>query len=625
MLPPNFVSLIITFIVFWSWWTLDGVVSDPQTHLVRPGCTPSELPHSTNFSGMEDSLNATFRDIREQIITQNKYFATAQEGRGESPAISTLFQCRNYLSVHDCVACFDVAAIEIRHCPAAALGGGRVFYDGCFLRYETSAFFDQTTSSFNTASCGGNQTKGEASTFTSAVRQQLMNLQMTIPKISGSFAAMKTQVPNNGPTIYAFAQCIETVTESGCFNCLNAASSNMPTCLPNSDGRAFADGCFMRYSTTSFFPDNQTIGITPLKKQGSSNKGAIIGGVVAGSVILALIVLAFFLWAKPPKNPKRVPGGGDTTGASKLKGPVNYSYKDLKLSTKNFNADNKLGQGGFGTVYKGTLKNGKVVAVKKLTLRHSNKVEDEFESEVKLISNVHHRNLVRLLGYCSKDNTRILVYEYMKNTSLDKFLFGEMKGFLGWKQRYDIILGTARGLAYLHEEFHICIIHRDIKSNNILLDDDFQPKIADFGLAKLLSEDKSHLSTKFAGTLGYTAPEYALNGQLSEKADVYSYGVVILEIISGRKSEELNMNGEAEGEFLLQKVMKFMHLELVDNTLDPIDYAVEEVKKIIEIGLLCTQASPTIRPTTSEVVVLLQNKGLFENMRPTMPFLVETN
>ncbi|KAI9100028.1 hypothetical protein K1719_024246 [Acacia pycnantha] len=439
---------------------------------------------------------------------------------------------------------------------------------------------------------------------------------------------MKTKVPNNnGTTIYAFAQCIETISESGCSSCLNAASSNMPTCLPSSDGRAYADGCFMRFSISSFFPDNQTIDITPLKKQGSSKKGSIIGGAFGGVAFL-LVLLALLAWIRRPKTPKQVPRG-EITGASKLARPVTYSYKDLKFATKNFSEENKVGEGGFGAVYKGTLKNGKVVAIKKLNFRQFTRMEEDFESEVMLISNVHHLNLVRLLGCCSNGHNRILVYEYMKNKSLDNFLFGKRKGSLSWKQRCNIILGTAKGLAYLHEEFHVRVIHRDIKTNNILLDDNLQPKIADFGLARLLPEDKSHLSTKFAGTLGYTAPEYLIHGQLSAKVDVYSYGVVVLEIVSGRQSQELTIDGDAEGEFLLQKAWKLyqrgMHLELVDNTLDPTEYDAEEVKKIIEIGLLCTQASTEARPMMSEVIVLLQNKDLLENMKPTMPILIETN
>ncbi|XP_054796440.1 cold-responsive protein kinase 1-like isoform X2 [Prosopis cineraria] len=498
----------------------------------------------------------------------------------------------------------------------------------CVLRYETSAFFDQTTENFNAVSCG-NQTARESTEFTSLVQQVLMNLQTTPPKRRGLFAATKAQLPENGSTIYAFAQCTETITQNGCLNCLNTGYNNILTCFPNSDGKAFAAGCFMRYSSTSFFPDNfQTIDVTPLLgKQGTSNKGAIVGGVVGG-VILVLILIVLFACIRRPKCTTRV-HRGDIIRATKLKGLVTYSYKDLKFATDNFSEENKLGEGGFGAVYKGTLRDGKEVAVKKLTLQHSRRIEEDFESEVMLISEVDHPNLVQLLGWCSQGRVRILVYEYMKNNSLDKFLFDGKKGYLNWKQRYDIILGIARGLTYLHEEFHVRIIHRDIKTNNILLDNDLQPRIADFGLARLLPEDKSHLSTKFAGTLGYTAPEYAIHGQLSEKVDVYSYGVVILEIITGQRSKAIKDEGDTEDEFLLPKAWKLyekgMHLELVDKTLDPNDYDAEEVKKIIEIALLCTQAFADLRPTMSEVIGLLQNSGLLENIRPSMPLLIVTD
>ncbi|XP_028757999.1 cold-responsive protein kinase 1-like [Neltuma alba] len=533
-------------------------------------------------------VNETFRDIREQIVSMNKCFATAQQ-RNKEDLVLSLFQCRNYLSVHDCVGCFDAAAKEVRNCPDGT-AGGLVIYDGCFLRYAADDFFEETTEDLNAASCG-NQTMTESSMFASLVQQVLKTLRTTTPKNQGFFAATKIELPDNSTTIYAFAQCSETIGQTQCFNCLNTGYNNiLPTCLPNSEGRAYAGGCFMRYSTTSFFPDNyQTVHITPMGKQGSNKKGTIIG-VVFGGVAFALILLTLLAWIKQPKRPERPVPRGDISGVSKLKGPINFSYRELEFATKSFSAENKIGEGGFGAVYKGTLKSRKIVAVKKLIIRQSGKVEEEFESEVKLIS---------------------------KN-----------RGSLCWKQRYDIILGTARGLAYLHEEFHVRIIHRDIKANNILLGDDLQPKITDFGLAKLLPKEKSHLSTKFARTLGYNAPEYTIHGQLSEKADIYSFGIVLLEIISGEKCNELKIRDDIEGEFLLKKAWKLyergLHIELVDNTMNPNDYKVEEVKKIIEIGLLCTQASAELRPSISEVIVLLQGNGSLENMRPTMPILIET-
>ncbi|XP_028800630.1 putative receptor-like protein kinase At4g00960 [Neltuma alba] len=632
MLTLQPVTLLL--LLFTTFISCNGVVSDPQTNLLNSGCFQYNRFDPMDANSFNQSLNAAFGDLRDQIANQSKHVAKAQQASGATPVFA-LFQCRSYLSVADCVACFTVAVAQIRNCSANA---ARVIYDGCFLRYESSNFFEQATGSFNSASCGNQTPEVATTTFNSIIRQVLMNLQTETPRITGFSAATKTpEVPDNNninTTIYAYAQCTETISQSGCEGCLKQGYDTMQTCLPNSDGRAFDAGCFIRYSTTSFFPDNLTIiNTTPLSKQGSrSNKAAIIGGVAGGGVALFLVLLSLFAWMQRVRRSEkieRVPRG-EITGESKLKGSINYSYKELKSATKNFSEKNKLGEGGFGTVYKGTLKNGKTIAVKKLIMRQSNSMDEEFESEVRLITNVHHRNLVRLLGCCSKGNERILVYEYMKNNSLNRYLFGSNKGSLSWKQRYDIILGIARGLTYLHEEFHICIIHRDIKTNNILLDDDFQPKIADFGLARLLPQDQTHLSTRFAGTLGYTAPEYTIHGQLSEKADTYSYGIIVLEIISGQKNSELKIDDHADGEFLLQQAWKLyekgMHLELVDNTLNPNEYDTEEVKKIIEISLLCTQASPAVRPTMSEVVVLLQSKGLSKNkIRPTMPFFVETD
>ncbi|KAF3966211.1 hypothetical protein ACB098_01G194600 [Castanea mollissima] len=609
--------LKLTF-TWWLWW-LRLVVADPQINLLNSGCSQYNVSDVSNFY---TNLNATFSDLRTQL-NNNKYFATAQQVKG-SESTYALVQCRNYLSSADCLACFTAAVSQIRNCSAA--NGARVIYDGCFLRYESNIFFDQTTLPGNQGYCG-NQIASQPNAFSTAADRLLKDLQVATPRINGFFAASKREVVDSSGnvTVYAVAQCVETATESGCQNCLNVASNNIQLCVPNGDGRAVDAGCFLRYSDTPFFADNQATAISSfLGNGGSSNKNAIIGGVVGGGG--AFLIIALFVFLIMIRRSKKV-RRGDILGATELRGPVNYKYNDLKSATKNFSEENKLGEGGFGDVYKGTLKNGKVVAVKKLAIGQSSRAKVDFESEVKLISNVHHRNLIRLLGCCSKGPERILVYEYMANSSLDRFLFGERRGSLNWKQRNDIILGTARGLAYLHEEFHECIIHRDIKTGNILLDDDLQPKIADFGLARLLPEDQTHLSTKFAGTLGYSAPEYAIHGQLSEKVDTYSFGVVVLEIICGRKTSEVQR--AFDGDYLLERAWKLYennkHSELVDETLNPEEYTAEEVKKIVEIALMCTQSSASVRPSMSEVVVLLKSKGSMENRPPTKPGYVDTD
>lgn len=426
--------------------------------------------------------------------------------------------------------------------------------------------------------------------------------------------------------VYGVAQCVRTATESGCASCLQVAIGNLKDCMLDAEGRAVDAGCFMRFSNKSFFPANQTVDLAPYLKSGSSSKSkrvAIIGGIAGGVGLLLLLAIAAIFWIRRSTKPgpaKR----GDLSEATELQGPVDYRYGDLKVATNDFSEANKLGEGGFGEVYKGVLKNGKAVAVKRLTIANTSKVNKDFQSEVKLISNVHHRNLVRLLGCSTGGPGLLLVYEYMANSSLDKFLYGDRRGTLNWKQRFDIIVGIARGLAYLHQEFHVCIIHRDIKSSNILLDENFLAKIADFGLARLLPGDHSHLSTKFAGTLGYTAPEYAIHGQLSEKVDTYSYGVVVLEIISGRKSNDPNL--ELASQYLLEWAWQLYEsetlLQLVDASLDASEYSPEEMRKVIELALFCTQSTVAARPTMSEVVVMLMSKGELV-LQPTRPVFID--
>ncbi|KAJ8467620.1 hypothetical protein OPV22_030172 [Ensete ventricosum] len=212
-----------------------------------------------------------------------------------------------------------------------------------------------------------------------------------------------------------------------------------------------------------------------------------------------------------------------------------FTLRDLQIATKWFSKDNVLGEGGYGIVYRGQLVNGTPVAIKRL-LNNLGQAEKEFRVEVEAIGHVRHKNLVRLLGYCVEGTQRMLVYEYVNNGNLEQWLHGAMweRGCLTWDARMKIILGTAKALAYLHDAVEPKVVHRDIKSSNILIDEDFNAKVSDFGLAKLLGAGKSHIATRVMGTFGYVAPEYASTGFLNEKSDIYSFGIVFLEAITGR-------------------------------------------------------------------------------------------
>lgn len=247
------------------------------------------------------------------------------------------------------------------------------------------------------------------------------------------------------------------------------------------------------------------------------------------------------------------------------------------------------------------------MAVKQLSAE-SRQGKREFINEVAVISEVKHRNLVKLYGCCLEADDRLLVYEYLENNSLEKALFGNNKHQLqlDWPIRYNVCIGTARGLAYLHEESSTRIIHRDIKASNILLDNSLNPKIGDFGLAKLYNEKKTHVTTRVAGTVGYLSPEYAMRGHLTEKADVFSFGVVALELVSGRRNTETSLPQKMV--YLLEWTW---HLYEQGRPLDLMDPEIEstrsneEVLRVIEVALLCTQAVPTMRPPMSRVVAML--------------------
>lgn len=301
-----------------------------------------------------------------------------------------------------------------------------------------------------------------------------------------------------------------------------------------------------------------------------------------------------------------------------------FTYEELAEATDGFSASNLLGEGGFGCVYKGFLVDGREVAVKQLKIG-GGQGEREFRAEVEIISRVHHRHLVSLVGYCISEHQRLLIYQYVPNNTLHYHLHGEGRPVMDWATRARVAAGAARGIAYLHEDCHPRIIHRDIKSSNILLDNNFDAQVADFGLAKLAMDSNTHVTTRVMGTFGYMAPEYASSGKLTEKSDVYSYGVVLLELITGRKPVDASqpLGDESLVEWarplLAQALDKEEFEELVDPRLEK-NYVQIEMFRMIEAAAACVRHLASKRPKMSQVVRALDSiyefSDLTNGMRP---------
>ncbi|CAM0902803.1 unnamed protein product [Alopecurus aequalis] len=333
----------------------------------------------------------------------------------------------------------------------------------------------------------------------------------------------------------------------------------------------------------------------------SRSKKGVIAGVVVSLAVFALVALAgVFVWRQ-----KRRKLLLELEELYTIVGRPNvFSYSELRSATDNFDSSNLLGEGGYGSVYKGKLSDGRVVAVKQLS-ESSSQGKVQFATEIETISRVQHRNLVKLYGCCLESKTPLLVYECLENGSLDHALFGKGGLSLDWSTRFEICIGIARGIAYLHEESSVRIVHRDIKASNVLLDADLNPKISDFGLAKLYDDKKTHVSTKVAGTFGYLAPEYAMRGHMTEKVDVFAFGVVALETVAGESNHHTTPDEETT--YIFEKVWDLYEngnpLDFVDPKLSK--YNSEEVLRVIRVALICTQGSPHRRPSMSKVVAML--------------------
>ncbi|KAL5559793.1 hypothetical protein UlMin_036004 [Ulmus minor] len=404
---------------------------------------------------------------------------------------------------------------------------------------------------------------------------------------------------------------------NGCKTSCNKNCSCVAMFFQNSTGN-----CFLFDGLGNFQNSDEGSSFVSFVKVLSGGSGSNSGGsgsskkhfpyvvIIAISTVLVIcgLIYAGYYYLRRKKNAPQSPQetSEEDNFLESLSGmPVRFNYRDLQTATNNFSQ--KLGQGGFGSVYQGALPDGARLAVKKLEGIGQGK--KEFRAEVSIIGSIHHLHLVRLKGFCAEGSHRLLVYEFMANGSLEKWIFRRNREdhSLDWDTRYNIAVGTAKGLAYLHEDCDVKIIHCDIKPENVLLDDNFMAKVSDFGLAKLMNREQSHVFTTLRGTRGYLAPEWITNYAISEKSDVYSYGMLLLEIIGGRKNYDPSETSEKSHfpSFAFKKLEEGKLRDIIDWKLE-IDQADERVSTAIKVALWCIQEDMNLRPSMTKVVQMLE-------------------
>ncbi|KAG9454225.1 hypothetical protein H6P81_007129 [Aristolochia fimbriata] len=542
-------------------------------------------------------------------------------------------QCMSASTAGSCSACLNksINTDVDQRCPN--MRRVTIRYYSCIIRFSDRRFFSEYDGSLIvTQSNPGNAT--QPGVFNAQLGSLLRNLTNDAAFNSSRLAwGRATYNDTFSPTIYGLAQCTRDLPPNQCSSCLEGTIAYIPSCCENKvGGGVYFPSCNIRFQTSAFDPASR-LPPPPPPPQGSAappppfpasppsapttgtntRRTIIIVVICVASAALAagIGILLCVCLSRRKEKWKQMPVDGDEED---MRSPESllFGLGTLRVATNDFSDTNKLGQGGFGPVYKGTLPDGREIAVKRL-LTGSSQGMAEFRNEVDLVAKLQHRNLVRLLGCCAEDQEKLLVYEYVPNSSLDKFLFDATnRAQLDWDTRYRIIVGIARGLLYLHEDSRLRIIHRDLKASNILVDRDMNPKISDFGLARLFGGDETQGNTsRIAGTYGYMSPEYAMQGHYSTKSDVYSFGVLVLETVTGRKNSGFAIS-EPSLDILSYTWRHWKEgriADLVDQSLGE-NYQRNEALRCIHLGLLCVQEDPTERPLMSTILLMLSSYSI---------------
>ncbi|KAM4101938.1 hypothetical protein ACB094_05G184100 [Castanea mollissima] len=561
--------------------------------------------------------------------TREAGFYNTTVGQTQIPenTVYGLFLCRGDLATIECQDCVSTSTKEVvqLYCPEEK--EAVIWYDECMLRYSNRSFFsimedEPSKILWNLLDIT------EPNRFIQLAAKTLSDLVPLAAANASSgakrFGTKETKFTDS-QTLYNLVQCLPDLSSFDCNRCLREAITNLSTAFGGKrGGRVLNPSCNVRYEVFAFYHVQAVPAPGPGPKgKGKSSKviAIVIAVTIASSVVLVILLCCFRRRRARMKsndineeNSQKSDSLLNYHAASEITTieSFQFDFGTIEVATNKFSDDNKIGEGGFGKVYKGVLPEGKEVAVKRFSMKSLQGLE-EFKNEVILIAKLQHKNLVRLLGCGIEGEEKLLVYEFMPNKSLDNFIFdSKRRSQLDWKTYYSIISGIARGLLYFHEDSRLRIIHRDLKPSNVLLDHNMVAKISDFGMARIFSENQNIANTKrVVGTYGYMAPEYAMEGLFSVKSDVFSFGVILLEIISGKRSSGFYLTEHSQT--LLAYAWRLWNedkvIEFVDNFLMESGSTLEIVK-CIHIGLLCVEENPQDRPTMSTVVVMLGSESI---------------
>ncbi|KAJ1291258.1 hypothetical protein BS78_02G303200 [Paspalum vaginatum] len=579
-------------------------------------------------SRFQSNLNLLAATLPKNASASPTLYATAVVG-AIPEQVWGMGLCRGDTNVSSCLSCLTQAFQDLTN-ECSYYKDATIYYNYCMLHYSDVHTLpdDDTgpTTQQYTVRNNNNVTSDPARFMSLLAALTDATVEHAANDSTRRFATGEADFDKEFPKVYTLAQCVPEQTPAQCHKCLaGIVVESLAVFQSNIGGRVLAMNCTYRYETAPFFNGPAMVRLAspssgapaPVPTIGTPAAGGVTGGrkhrvftvllaVVLPTLAALNLLVCYCFWRRRravAQAKQSCPMYSAEADDMEMVDSMLIDISTLRAATGDFNESNKLGEGGFGKVYKGVLSDGKEIAVKRLS-RSSTQGAAELKNELALVARLRHKNLVRLIGVCLEQQERLLVYEFVPNRSLDLILFdseNENRKLLNWEQRYNIINGIARGLQYLHEDSRLRVVHRDLKASNILLDENMNPKISDFGLARIFGRDQTQaVTSRIFGTYGYMAPEYAMRGNYSVKSDAFSFGVMVLEIVTGRSS------GKAGD--LFNTVWEHWEAETVAELVDPSmggSFAKHDVVRCIHVALLCVQEDPAARPVMSYVVTML--------------------